>query len=262
VAYLTIKFKEKQMYKVITHTIKEEHFTHPRTVEYALLMKGGNVRPMTSAINDGPVIIEPGNDVLIVPPNSGAAIGAASQMAVMFRGVTRTLLEKYVYALRNAIVSIFGTSEDLIVLEEEIKKSIANIESAIKPYYDSSSISLFAQKLTEYTTDLLDFAKAQKEGKSFTDIETRLAQRILDISDLLPTFNPAWNKGDVSNYFTWFGDAVKRQIAARKAKNWAEDQIQFEKAYQIFVSGLPDWAIPFAQYLARGIITQYPGQFR
>ena len=230
------------MYKVITHTIKEEHFTHPRTAEHALRMKSGNVHPMTTAINGEPDYGTPS--------------------AVMFRGAAKTLLEKYVYALRNAIISIFSAGEDLMVIEDEIKKSLANIEITLKSYYDNSAVSIVAQKLNEYTNDLLEIAKAHKNGKPITDIETRLSQRILDISEFLPTINPAWNKGDVFNYFTWGSDAFKRQIAARKAKNWAEDQIQFEKAYQVFVSGMPDVAIPFSQYLARGIIAQHPGRFR
>ena len=230
------------MYKVITHTIKEEHFTHPRTVEHALWMKDGNVSPMTNAIQSEPDYGTP--------------------KAILFRGNVRTLLEKYLYTLRSAVVSILGSSEDLDVVTGEIKKAIADIEFGLKPYYDSTAIALFGQRLTEYTNDLLEIAKLQKDGKSSTDVETRLAQRISDISDFLPSINPKWTKGDVFNYFTWFSSAIKGQITARKAKNWAEDQVQVDNAYQAFITGVPDVAIPFAQYLARGIIAQYPGQFR
>jgi len=41
-----LNIKEKQMYKVVTHTIREEHFTHPVTVEHALSSPMiGNVCP-------------------------------------------------------------------------------------------------------------------------------------------------------------------------------------------------------------------------
>jgi hypothetical protein len=203
------------MYKVITHTIKEEHFTHPVTVEHALLMKGGNVRPMSSAISN-----------------------ATLSMKDTHRSNIKSLFEKYVYAVRSAVVSIFNSGEDLPVLEEEIKKSINNINDGIKVVFnqntDSTMISTFIKHLTDFSMDLLDFAKAQKLGKSALDIESRMAQRIEDLSIFMALANPqSWTKNAVYNYFSQFGEAFKKQAMARKNKDWAMDQEQFKNAYDI-----------------------------
>ena len=137
------------MYKVITHTIKEEHFTHPRTVEHALSMQGGNVH-----LNK--------NNISIT--NEQRKQTADDQ----FSESVKALVEKYVYAVRNAIVSILHGSEDLLVLEEEIKKCINDINNSISTVFiqsiQSSAYSVvptFLQQLTKFTTALLDIAKAQ-----------------------------------------------------------------------------------------------------
>ena len=228
------------MYKVITHTIKEEHFTHPVTVEHALLMKGGNVRPMSSANSNVP---NPLKDV--------------------YRSNVRSLIEKYVYAVRSAIVSIFNASEDLPVLEEEIKKSINNIKDGIKVVFgqntDNTDILTFAKYLTDYSTDLLDFAKAQKLGKSALDIESRMAQRIEDLCTFMTAGNSTyWTKSAIYNYFYQFGEAFKNQAMARKNKDWVKDQEYFKNAYNLFVEGIPATLVSFSQYLADGIMMDFP----
>lgn len=228
------------MYKVITHTIKEEHFTHPVTVEHALSMKVGNVKSKSSAISNAPLTLKD-----------------------EYRSNVRSLIEKYVYAIRSAVVSIFNSGEDLPVLEEEIKTSINNIKDGIKVVAgqntDNTVVLTFIKYLTDYSADLIDFAKAQKLGKSALDIESRMAQRIDDLSTFMSSANTKyWTKSAVYNYFSQFGEAFKNQAMARKSKDWVNDQAQFKNAYNIFVEGIPGTLQSFSQYLADGIIMDFP----
>ena len=228
------------MYKVITHTIKEEHFTHPRTVEHALQMKGGNVWPMSSAISN-----------------------VTLSLKDTHRSNFKSFFEKYVYAVRNAVVSIFNSGEDLDVLTGEIKKSIDNINNGIKAVIgqnaDSIMVSTFIKHLTDYSMDLLDFAKAQKLGKSALDIESRMAQRIEDLSIFMSMANSkSWTKNAVYNYFSQLGEAFKKQAMARKNKDWVMDQEHFKNAYDIFVEGIPNTLVSFSHFLIDGIMSNLP----
>lgn len=230
------------MYKVITHTIKEEHYTHPFTAEYALSTTSGNVCPIGMTVK--PTV-------------------SAMTAKDMFRLNVRTLMERYVNTLRGAIVSIFNSGEDLPVLEEEIKKTIEDLKASIKILYSTSEeipqLASLGEYLIKYTTNLLDIAKAQKNNKPTVDLDTQLEQTINDFSTFLSMSNmPGWEKRAVYSYLIQFSDATKGQILARKSKNWVEDQQQFKNAFNIFVSGIPNMLVSFSQYLADGIIMQFP----
>lgn len=239
------------MYKVVTHTIKEEHFTHPITVEHALLTKntghGSNVYPITSNIS------------------------CEKSLSIMslrdtFRLNIKDLMSRYVGTLRSAIVSIFNSGEDLPVLENEIAMAIDALKEGIRvinnQIYNGIPNSLFAQYLTDYTNILLAIAKAHKANASASSIETlekNLIENIELFSDSLYSMNMHdWSKNTLYNYLLDFSDAIKSQITARKTKNWIEDQMQLKNAYNIFIDGIPGTLVPFTQYFADGIFMQFP----
>lgn len=229
------------MYKVITHTIREEHFTHPATADYAL--SGGhmgNVKAYGTAITGD----------------------FSSGPAIVYRGWLRTAMETYVSDLRSELVSIYGTGEETPLLEQRIVSAIEEWVGMMRPYYNTNVTTTLKQALTDYTMDLIDHAKAHKEGRSVTDIETRLNQHIKSIADFMAVTNPHWSKTDAQNYFTWFAEAFKNQCMARKDKKWAEDQDAYNYARQVFLTGLPDVAGSLCQFIAKGVIAQFPGRFR
>lgn len=58
------------MYKVVTHTIKEEHFEHPYLAEQGMAIHtGGNVKP--SYGKPGPLSKNTGHNVITEPPQDG-----------------------------------------------------------------------------------------------------------------------------------------------------------------------------------------------
>jgi hypothetical protein len=221
------------MYKVITHTIKEEHFTHPATVEYAFLTKNGNVVPTTGNIT------------------TKTANANTSRI--------NRLIEYYVYALRNTIVSLMNSGEDLAVTENELKNAIDAIVEYFKVTYAQNNEQLnimpFETYLKDYTKLLIEIAKLQKIGRAITDVELQLTKNIDDFSGFLFIINSQdWPKDDSVLYLTQFSNAVINQIIARKNKNWVTDQAQFKTGYQIFISGVDTLPTSFAQYFANGII--------
>ena len=246
------------MYKVVTHTIKEEHFTHPVTVEHALLTKNtghGNVYPIMSSTC--------GNVYPITSNISNLRTPALMSIRDTFRANIKDLINNYVTALRSIIVSIFNGGEDLAILDEELKKTISALTDAIKVVYgqttNSATVALFEQHMLDFTNNLIDIAKAHKSNASTVDLEAKLSQKIESFSNFLFEFNMReWSKSALYNYLLQFSDAFKNQIVARKAKNWAEDQLQLKNAYNIFVNGSAGNLIPFAYYFADGIIMQFP----
>lgn len=58
------------MYKVVTHTIKEEHFDHPYLAEQGMAVHtGGNTRPAYG--NSSPLSKNSGHNVITEPPQDG-----------------------------------------------------------------------------------------------------------------------------------------------------------------------------------------------
>ena len=239
------------MYKVITHTIKEEHFTHPITAEYALT--GGHM---------GNAHVYGGHMGNIKAMGGSLTRDFSSPSAVLYRGWLRNTMETYVNNLRSALVSIHSTGEEVPLLEERIATSIDDIVAMLRPYYNTSITTALKQKLSDYTTDLTDFFKAHKDGKPTSEIENRIVQHATAIADAMSGANSHWNRDEVLSYFTWFADAFKNQSAARKAKNWGEDQSAFDSARETFLTGMPDQAPALSQYIAKGVISQYPMKFR
>lgn len=243
------------MYKVITHTIREEHFTHPATAEYALT--GGHMG--NAHVYGGHMGSHMGN---VMARTSGIRGEFSSPAAVLYRGWIRNTMETYVNNLRGALVSIHSTGEEVPLLEQRIASSIDDIVAMLRPYYSTGVTNVLKQGLSDYTTDLLDFFKAHKDGKPTSDIENRIAQHATAIADAMAMANPHWRRDESLSYYTWFADAFKNQSAARKAKNWGEDQAAFDSARETFLTGMPDQATSLSQYIAKGVISQYPQKFR
>ena len=136
------------MYKVITHTITEEHFNHPSIVEHALTR--GNIHPKMSTS--------------IV---SNAIINYDTLAASNYRNLVRSLLETYVADVRSAVVSIMGSGEDTGIVENKLHQTITEIaDRVLKPYYSSDVVSKIEQHLKGYTVSLLDIAKSEKSGRN------------------------------------------------------------------------------------------------
>jgi hypothetical protein len=243
------------MYKVITHTIKEEHFTHPATAEYALT--GGHMG--NAHVYSGHMGGHMGN----VMARTSAIVGEFNTpMALLYRAHIKDCMESYIGNLRGELVSIHGTGEEVALLEQRIVKSIEDLVSKLTPYYNANVTAVVKQALVEYSMELMNLVRAHKDGRSTSDAEAKIAQKMTAIADFLPSINPHWVKEDLVMYFNCLTDAFKNQSIARKAKNWAEDQKELDNARECATTGVPGQGPSLSQYVARGVISQFPMKFR
>lgn len=234
------------MYKIITHTIREEHYDHPATAEYALTGQGtnmGNAMPKISQVTRSDAF------------NSPASIA--------FTQAVRTVFEQYVGTLRNYIVSASGTGEEMPILEEKLYTVSKGLENVVKEYYGDAAGVAFAEKFRAYTVGLLELIKAEKSGsaKAVTDAEANLKNKIGEIAAFLNMANAAWPQATVIEYLDKFHVAEHEQTKARKDKRWADDQTAADTAHNLFVSGAKTMPA-FADVVAKGVIMQYPARFR
>lgn len=231
------------MYKVITHTIVEEHFTHPSTAGHALM---SNIKPkMSSTVS------------------TEAVISYDTPAASTFKNLVRSLLETYVADVRSGIVSIMGTGEDTGVIENKVVQTIGEIGTKIfKPYYNADVSDRIEQHLKAYTIALMDYAKAEKGGRSTGEAENSLTQHIGDIATVLNTVNMMWTREKMNEYYTWFAQDAKDQVKSRKTKNWTADQAAYDHARGVFLSGIVNEMQGYAHVLAKGVIAQHADRFR
>jgi hypothetical protein len=241
------------MYKVITHTIKEEHFTHPITAEYALTGKPGHMGNIHAY----------GGHMGNIRSQGSAIVGEFnSPLALLYRAQIKDCVESYIGNLRGELVSIYGTGEEVALLEQRIVKSIEDLVTKLAPYYDPNVVSTIRQALVDYSMELMNLVKAQKDGRSTSDVEAKITQKMTAIADFLPSINPHWIKEDLIMYFNCLTDAFKNQSIARKNKNWNEDQKELDNARECAVTSVPSQGPALSQYIARGVISQFPRRFR
>ena len=104
------------MYKVITHTIKEEHFDHPLAIEAVNGVKNGN--GLSNGNSNGVVS---STSSMLVP---GTVSVFNTESAVKFRMDNRTIWARYLWRLRSYIVSALDGAEDLAVVEDQLFQNI------------------------------------------------------------------------------------------------------------------------------------------
>lgn len=240
------------MYKVITHTIREEHFTHPATAEYAL----------TSGGHMGNVHVYGGHMGNIKPMGSALVGEFNSPTALLYRAQVRDCIESYISNLRGELVSIHGTGEEVALLEQRIVKSIDDLVAKLTPYYNTNITSTIKQALVDYSMELMNLVKAHKDGRSTSDIEAKITQKMNAIADFLPSVNPHWVKEDLVFFFNCLTDSFRNQSIARKAKNWDEDQKELDKAKECTITAPIGQGPSLSQYITRGVISQFPRRFR
>lgn len=228
------------MYKIITHTIKEEHFDHPMTAEYALSNRGD--------LHKGPQA-RLGDELF------------TTVTSMRLRQTTRTLFETYLLELRSELVGLLNGSEDISVVAEKLFSTILEIGNVVRPYYGSIPADQLSSNLKALTVAIIDYATATKAGTSTADSEARAAIQITNLSNLLSGANPWWPAAAVTDYFTKFTKAETDQIVARKAKNWSADLTALDAARTILLSGLDNNTLSLAGLISIGIISQFPNKF-
>lgn len=242
------------MYKVITHTIKEEHFDHPLAIEAVNVVKNGN--SLSNGNTNGVVA---STSSMLVP---GTVSMFNTDTAVKFRMDNRTIWARYLWRLRSYIVSALDGAEDLAVVEEQLFQNIDEIGDSIRPYYGLVASKKLSQLMRAMVLTELDIVQALKKSQPIDELQKKFTEQVVELAKFLEEVNPKhW---PVSAVEKTFGRAVENwieQARARITKNWPADIEAVDTAHRIILAGQDDGTPAFSDIFATGIIMQFPDRF-
>jgi len=235
------------MYKVITHSIKEEHYDHPMTAEIGM-GHHANANPYTSHIMASALVA--GNEIML-RPNS-----------VEFRMNIRSLFSRFFWRTRDYLISLLDSRESSDV-ESELYKNIDEIGAFIETYYGLTTTNEFNNSMKDIIKSLIFIVRDIKSGKDLTDSKSRLSESIKTLANFLNRINPTqWPYTAVVDIFSDLTNNWIGQISSRKSKDWIEDMRLVDENEDIMLSGNPSTGVsPFFEIFAKGIIAQNQQRF-
>ena len=218
------------MYKVITHTIKEEHFTHPETAKIAM--------GLNPSLEQAPV-----NPFEVTP-------------AIDYRDQVKNVLSRYNEILRSYLISAIAGSEDAATLGNSLTTWAQNVCDTIFGGY------LLPQNVVPVKTAMSDFTKALEDGitaikneQPLTDIENKVSAAIDSLSARLALINRAnWPKQALVDLLMSYKNELFAQAQARVNKKWDDDLSSADRANKIILAGPDDGTVSLADLLSKGMI--------
>jgi hypothetical protein len=168
-------YEEIKMYKVITHTIKEEHFGHPMTAEVGMITHANtapHIEPMVSSS------LIAGNLIMLRPSS------------VEFRMNIRSLFSRFFWRVRDYLISVLDSRESSDV-EAELYKNIEAIGSFIETYYGSTTVNNFNNTMKDIVKNLIFIVRDIKSDKDITESKNKLSESIRALSMFLNSINPS-----------------------------------------------------------------------
>jgi hypothetical protein len=235
------------MYKIVTHSIREEHFGHPMTAEVGMITHANtapHIEPMvSSSLNAG--------NLIMLRPSS-----------VEFRMNIRSLFSRFFWRVRDYLISLLDSRESSDV-EAELYKNIEAIGSFIEPYYGLTTVDNFNNTMKDVVKNLIFIVRDIKSDKDITDSKNKLSESIRALSMFLSSINPSqWPYSAVYSIFSELSNNWISQISARKYKDWIEDMQLVDKNEDIMLSGNASTGVsPFSDIFAKGIISQFQERF-
>lgn len=215
------------MYKKVTHTILEEHFSHPLA---------GDIKDAVDKKTVGPKYK--------MEPTS----------ADKFRTDVNNYLVGFNTKLHNIVQNIDTNNEAGVLDSEKIMfDEIDVLGNLYKPYYGLE----FGEKLNQYLRSaVLMFIAVTKNLKAKTDIRdwrTRLDGLKFDIANMLYAHNNIWRLPDTPAIFGQIFTEIINHIQAMVNKD--------SNAIATTHQGVTNLLSVLANTLANGTIQQFPGKF-
>ena len=227
------------MYKVITHTIKEEHFTHPATVKMAMSLGHKTEQAVT--------------------PESPFTSPAAIEY---IQGV-KFAMTRYNSALRAYLVGTMMGTEDTATLKNDLEKWAAEVgDATFTGYYPIATSIPIRNDFVDLTKSLEDGIVAIKNKQSASDYQTAVANKIDALATKLSFVNRFnWPKQAIVDILNEYQNNVFAQATARLNKDWTGDLAAYDKANQTLITGQPNGAVSLADLLSKGVVVQYQSKF-
>jgi hypothetical protein len=252
------------VYKVVTHTIKEEHFDHPLALaaingvklngDYA--NSNGNYNGNPNGNSNGSVVTE----TAIFVPGTMSIFNTDS--AIEFRMAARTIFARYLWRLRSYIVSALDGSEDLAVVEEQLFQNIDEIGDSVRPYYGLVASKQLSQLMRAMVLTELDIVQTLKKNQPIDQLQQEFKTQVVEFAAFLESANPKnWPADVVIKIFGRIVDSWIEEARARISKNWPADIEAVDTAHRIMLAGQDDGTPAFSDIFAKGIIMQFPDRF-
>jgi hypothetical protein len=253
------------VYKLITHTIKEEHFDHPLALEAINGVKlNGN--GYTNGYTNGNPNGNPNGNGVVVTETAMYVPGTISvfntEPAVTWRMDQRTIWARYLWRLRNYITSALHNGEDLAVVEEQLFQNIDEIGDSVRSYYGLVASKQLAQYMRSFVLTVLEIVQTLKKGGNIDALVKKVDAELDDFANFAQKANPDHWPADVVKSI--FGKALQswiEQCRARVSKNWPADIEAVDTAHRIILAGQDDDTPAFSDIFAKGIILQFPDRF-
>lgn len=241
------------LYRVVTHTIKEEMLDQPPAgSEFAThgWYPTGPTGPLPTASG---ARHQPGVFYPEIPYNTDSAI--------KFRMDARTAWARYLWRMRAYLLSALNGGEDLPHVEERLFRDIDEIGDMVKPYYGLVATKQISQLMRAFVLTEIDIVRALKMRQDISALRAKHTQQVDEFAAFLNAANPRnWSREAVAKVFNDLMTCWQTEAVSRINKDWVADLNAVDDGHRIILAG-NDSGPAFADIFSRGIITQFPERF-
>ncbi|MDD4976866.1 MAG: hypothetical protein PHY93_21105 [Bacteriovorax sp.] len=172
------------------------------------------------------------------------------------KSAMKKLWEDHLVYTRNYIISDLGNLGDKSKIAERLLQNQADIGDAIKPFYGDEAGNKLTSLLKEHiviATKVVDAAK-NNQKKDLAKARADWIKNGDAIASFLSSANPNWIKSEMKHMLGMHLELTTDEVVSRLNKNWAKDIAAYDAGHvHMFM---------FADELAKGIVKQFPDQFR
>lgn len=179
-----------------------------------------------------------------------------STAAVELKLAMEKLWEDHIVYTRNYIISDLGNLGDKSKIAERLLLNQADIADAMRPFYGDEAGNKLTALLKEHiviATKVVDAAK-KHQTKALANASEEWKKNGDEIANFLSSANPNWKKSEMQQMLAMHLDLTTDEVVSRINKNWKKDIAAYDAGHvHMFM---------FADELAKGIVKQFPDQFR
>lgn len=222
------------MYKVITHTIKEEHFNHPLTVNSVLPDRTQQQQPVNPFTTDS---------------------------AVKYRDSVKTAVTNWVNSFRSLVVAV--DKDEIGSLLPEVKRLGESFTStAFGSYMMPMLFDAIDKPFQQYHQSLTDYIIAAKNKTNVAETKDKARQDAVELSKALSRINRFWTDKSLIDIFSPIIDEFGNQVDARAAKQFSTDLASVDMVNQLLLNGLTNGQQSLVDVLSKGMILLFTSRFR
>lgn len=247
------------LYRVVTHTIKEEMLDQPPPAFHDMAPAGADSAWCPTGPT-GPMPVSPRGT-----PGTNAIYTTSifnTESSVEFRMAARTIWARYLWRMRSYIVSALNSQEDIAFVEEQLFKDIDEIGEMIKPFYGLVASKQVSQLMHAFVLTEIDIVQALRNRQDIKNLQARHIQQVEEFATFLNAANPKhWPREVVIDIFADLLTCWQNEAVARAKKDWATDIKATDEAHRVVLAGRDNGTPAFTEIFAKGVIAQFPDRF-